>query len=104
MTRDQELLRELTEAAAAIHQALEEWRRTGRPPLRYRELAQQWERANRAAEPVFRETLAALPGDFAEAVAEGNLVEAERAAVILRRLRDLLRRREETEESDATDS
>jgi hypothetical protein len=100
VTQDEELLRELTEAAAAIELALDEWRRTGQPPLRQRELVQQWESANRAAEPVFRETLAALPEDFAEAVAEGNLREAEQAADILRRLRDLLHRREEPDETD----
>jgi hypothetical protein len=92
VTRDEDLLRELSEAVSSVEEALEEWTRTGSAPPDYGVRTRRWERAAEAANPVIGKTLAALPGDFAEAFADGDIEHAERAADILAKLNGLLRR------------
>jgi hypothetical protein len=95
MSREDDLLKELTAAMAAIEEAAEQWQRTGEWPPDLVERIRRWEGASVAADPVVRETLARLPADFAVAVERGDFDVAEMAADVVARLADLRRRLEE---------
>ena len=61
VTRDEDVLREFSEATDALLEAREEWHRTGAAPPDYDQRIERWERTYRAAEPVIDETLSTRP-------------------------------------------